>query len=211
MRPVATCLRAAGHEVYTPTLTGLGERAHLNNPQIGLETRVEDLLGVLEYEDLRNVVLVGKSYGGMVITAVAERAPERLGHLVYLDAVVPGHGQSMLDILGPEVSCHMQAVVRERGDGWRLAADRSSEPRLTDHPFRILTQPVTLGSPAAAALPRTYILSTKKPEGVTHTRVTAAAAARAVAEGWRYRELPADHDAECSMPDAVAALLLELA
>src|SRR5713101_4428932 len=92
---VTPLLSAAGHEVFAPTLTGLGERAHLAAPDIGLETHIQDVLGVLTYEDLSNVVLVGHSYGGMVITGVAERAPERLAHLVYFDAFVPTDGQAL--------------------------------------------------------------------------------------------------------------------
>src|SRR5262245_44258791 len=88
-RKLRTMLRAAGHEVYTPTLTGLGERSHLGNAAVGLATHVRDVANVLFYEDLSSVVLVGHSYGGMVIGGVAHQAPERLAHLVYLDAFVP--------------------------------------------------------------------------------------------------------------------------
>src|SRR3989442_14761608 len=94
--PVRQLLRAAGHEVYTPTLTGLGERSHLLSRGIGLDTHVQDVVNVLAYEDLRNVVLAGHSYSGMVITGVADRAPDRIAHLVYVDAVVPHHGESPL-------------------------------------------------------------------------------------------------------------------
>src|ERR1700724_4250982 len=96
MRPL---LRAAGHELLTPTYTGLGERAHLANPAIDLETHIRDVLGVLEFEDLRDVVLLGHSYGGMVATGVADRARDRVAKLIYLDAFVPQDGQSMLDLL----------------------------------------------------------------------------------------------------------------
>ena len=99
-REVAGLLRAAGHEVFTPTLTGLGERVHLANPDIGLDTHIQDILMVLEYEELRDVILVGYSYSGMVITGVAELAPERISQLIYLDAFVPQDGQSMLDNAG---------------------------------------------------------------------------------------------------------------
>jgi pimeloyl-ACP methyl ester carboxylesterase len=88
-KKVTPLLRAAGHEVFAPTLTGLGERAHLLTPAVDPETHIDDVLGVLHYEDLRQVVLVGHSYGGTVITGVAARAADRIGHLVYLDAFVP--------------------------------------------------------------------------------------------------------------------------
>ncbi len=110
-RKVATHLRAAGHDVYTPTLTGLGERVHLASPDIDLETHIQDILMVLDYEELRDVILVGYSYSGMVVTAVAERAPERLAHLVYLDAFVPGDGDSLASIIGPELTAFLEQVA----------------------------------------------------------------------------------------------------
>ncbi len=90
---VTPLLRDRGHDVYTPTLTGLGERAHLANPEISLATHIEDVVNVLEFEDLQRVILVGNSSGGMVITGVADRVPERLAQVVYLDAFVPEDGQ----------------------------------------------------------------------------------------------------------------------
>jgi pimeloyl-ACP methyl ester carboxylesterase len=96
-RKVAPILRAHGHEVFTPTLTGLGERAHLASGEVGLDTHVEDIASVVEYEDLHEIILVGNSSGGVVITGVADRMPERIAHVVYVDAFVPQDGQSMLD------------------------------------------------------------------------------------------------------------------
>src|SRR5215207_4383806 len=101
-RWVRPLLRAAGHEVFTPTLTGLGERAHLATPETDLDTHVADVAAVLYYEDLSDVVLVGHSYGGMVITGVADGAPGRIGQLVYLDADVPLDGESELDFVSAE-------------------------------------------------------------------------------------------------------------
>jgi len=98
---VARIMRSQGQEVYTPTMTGLGDRAHLLNPAIDLDFHITDIVKTLEYEDLRNVILVGHSYGGMVITGVADRATDRIGHLVYLDAATPQNGQSLVDIAGP--------------------------------------------------------------------------------------------------------------
>ena len=98
---VARLLRAAGHEVYTPTLTGLGERSHLRRPEVDLDLHIQDVVALLHYEDLRDVILVGHSYGGMVITGVADRAADRVGRLVYLDAANPVNGQSLVDVAGP--------------------------------------------------------------------------------------------------------------
>ena len=117
MRPL---LQARGHALYTPTYTGLGERAHLASREVGLETHIADVLGTLEFEDLRDVVLVGHSYGGMVATGVADRARARLRRLVYLDAFVPRDGQSLLDLLPADVRERMREAARTAGDGWRV-------------------------------------------------------------------------------------------
>ena len=114
---VGALLREAGHEVFTPTLTGLGERAHLASPDIDLETHINDIVGVIEYENLHDVVLMGHSYGGMAITGVADRVPERLAHLVYVDAFVPEDGQSLADLIGPGTAEGMIARAQAEGDG----------------------------------------------------------------------------------------------
>ena len=100
-RPNAQALRKAGHEVYTPTMTGLGERIHLMNPSINLDTHITDIVNVIKYEELSDVVLVGHSYGGMVITGVADALPDRITSLVYLDAFVPENGQSLVSLVPP--------------------------------------------------------------------------------------------------------------
>src|SRR5215469_10500746 len=101
---VARLLRAAGHEVHAPSLTGLGERSHLVSPQVDLDTHIRDVTSLLHYEDLSDVILVGHSYGGMVITGAADRAADRVGRLVYLDAANPVNGQSLVDVSGPIVN-----------------------------------------------------------------------------------------------------------
>ncbi len=98
---VSRLLQQAGHEVYAPTLTGLSERSHLAGPHVDLDLHIQDIAAVLHYEDLRDVILVGHSYGGMVITGVGGRAADRIGKLVYLDAANPKNGQSLVDIAGP--------------------------------------------------------------------------------------------------------------
>src|ERR1700745_1432679 len=116
MRPLT---EAAGHRLFTPSYTGLGERAHLANPSIDLETHIQDVLNVIKYEDLRDVVLVGHSYGGMVATGVADRARDRISRLIYLDAFVPTDGQSLMDANPPATRQRMQELAKA-GDGWRV-------------------------------------------------------------------------------------------
>src|SRR5664279_1871751 len=110
---------AAGHRLVTPTCTGLGERAHLANPSVDLETHIQDLLNVIKYEDLRDIVLIGHSYGGMVATGVADRARDRIAQLIYLDAFVPREGQSLLDLLNESERQRMRGLAKA-GDGWRV-------------------------------------------------------------------------------------------
>jgi pimeloyl-ACP methyl ester carboxylesterase len=171
------------------------------------------VVNVLFYEDLRDVVLVGKSYAGMVITGVAARSPERLAHLVYLDAAVPQDGQSLADVLrgaaGPAVDAAL-AQWRATGDGWHMPLAPGAGPRLTPQPLKTLLDPVAAANPLGAALPRTYLYCTAKAPGLT-AAATAAAAAVAKAAGWRYRELPTDHEPEQHLPEALAELLLEAA
>jgi pimeloyl-ACP methyl ester carboxylesterase len=118
---VARRLRHAGHEAYPVTLTGLGERAHLARPEVNLDTHIQDVLGLLKYEQLSDVVLVGHSYAGIVITGVADLIPERLSHLVYVDTGPLANGESMMDFYSPEEAAHVRdVVVPQQGDGWKL-------------------------------------------------------------------------------------------
>src|SRR5262249_35478987 len=119
MRPL---LRAAGHEFWTPSYTGMGERAHLANPAIDLDTHIQDILRALEFEELRDVILLGHSYGGAVATGVADRARERIAQVIYLDAFVPQNGQSVFDIQPAERAERMRELARDKGEGWRIPA-----------------------------------------------------------------------------------------
>ena len=138
-KKVSPLLRARGHDVFTPTLTGLGDRAHLARPEVGLATHVEDVANVLMYEDLSGVVLVGNSSGGMVITGVADRAPERIGRLVYLDNFEPEDGQCLLDLVPPDRRPTMEALVAVEGAGWLL-------PRFAAAPWERFVPEVWQGS-----------------------------------------------------------------
>ena len=208
---VARRLRKAGHDLYTPTYTGLGERSHLLNREIGLDTHIQDVLNVLYYEELNDVILVGISYSGMVITAVAEAVPERIDHLVYVDAFVPHDGESLADLCGTQVMAQVDEIVQTRGDGWLLPAFKEVEPRSTDHPIKTFYDKVDVKNPVATALPRTYICCTEKSEDSIFTKPLYQMAQRAKDAGWRYRELPTDHLPERDMPDELTALLLEVA
>lgn len=217
---VARILQTHGHEVFTPTLTGLGDRAHLARPEVGLDTHIEDVLAVLKYEDLTDVVLSGHSYGGMVITGVIDRAPERIAHAVYVDGVVPRDGEALLDLFSAE---DVETVFREpaarSGDGWRVPYTLGSEPemaaedaawyypRLVPHPLRTLEQPIALGESWTSVPAFTYVHFV----GNALERIRGPFVRRAHAYGWRYRELRGAADAQITDPANVAALLEEAA
>jgi len=215
---VVPLLRATGHQVFTPTLTGLGERSHLASPAIDLNTHIQDIVNVLAYEDLRQVILVGHSYGGMVVTGVSEQVAERLAHIVYLDAFAPQHGQALADLVAPQFRDEVQQQAQAAGGllppfpveqyGVFVEADvRWVEPKLVAQPFKTLTTPVRLTNAAAAALPRTYIYCHNPAMGFFEPFAERAKAGK----GWRYRELATGHDAMVTMPRELTALLLELA
>jgi pimeloyl-ACP methyl ester carboxylesterase len=207
-KEVEPYLRAAGHEVLRPSLTGCGDRVHLRHPGVTLDTHVQDIVSLLAYEGGGAAVLVGWSYGGMVITGVAERAPERLAHLVYLDAFVPQDGQALFDLLDPDFRAELEAQARAGGDGWRVppAVDPPDGRPRTDLLLPPCRQPLALTNPAAARLPRTYIQCTAD----VFLAHFPEAAARARQAGWRVRELPAGHTALWTMPKETADMLLEV-
>jgi len=158
-------LRNAGHDVFTPTLTGLGERAHLANPEVGLDTHIQDIVGVLECEDLHDVILLGHSYGVMPVAGAAEKVPERISRLVYLDAPPPTNGQKWFDILGPEITQLFTDLANRKGDGWRFPP-RGAPPKWQPHPLKTCTDSIEITNPDAAKIPRAYIHCMVRDEGV---------------------------------------------
>jgi pimeloyl-ACP methyl ester carboxylesterase len=207
-KKVRPLLRAAGHEVFTPTYTGLGERAHLAHPLIDLETHIQDVLGLIACEALDAFVLVGHSYGGMVATGVADRVPEKVRHLVYLDAFVPEDGQSLADLVGA-------APTAPPVEGWLIPpnptpADTTAEdlawitPRRRHQPARCFSQPIRL-SGATRTLPRSYIHCTRK-EGPDVFRQFADRFRDDLA--WRFQAMDASHSPNVTAPEALAGVLL---
>jgi len=203
-------LRELGHELITPTYTGLGERHHLARPEVDLETHIADVLGVLHCEDLRDVILVGHSYGGMVATGVADRVPDRLAQIVYLDAFVPRSGQSLLDLVPQPPG----GPPDPRVEPWRvppnpLPPDTSPAdvawimPRRFPQPRRSFEQRLTLAG-AGSAVPRTYIYCTRPVPGDVFRQFADRAR---VEPGWGYLEIDATHNPHLTAPDALGALL----
>jgi pimeloyl-ACP methyl ester carboxylesterase len=219
MSRLARALRRRGAEVFAPTLTGLGEREHLASPEVGLNTHIQDILAVLHYEDLRDVVLVGHSYGGAVATGVADRARDRIRRLIYFDAFVLRDGQSLADLWEPEVTQALTDLASREGEGWRTPSPFTMQQfGVTDpddiawnergnvmQPLKTFTEPVAL-RPGPLPFPVSYIYCKVGAMGFFDPF-----AALAKAEGWDYHEAPLTHAGPAVAPDESADLLMRIA
>jgi pimeloyl-ACP methyl ester carboxylesterase len=215
-KKVKILLEEQGYTVYTPTLTGLGERSHLLNEEIGLDTHIQDIVSVLEYEDLKNVVLVGHSYAGMVITGVAGRTAERISHLVYFDAFLPENGKALSDYLPrnnseneepqknsdwkvPPRSTAKEFGVREKEDiEW-------AEKRMGPQSAKTFVQPVIIEKPIPDAIRKVYIQLTDDSPWFVE------AAGRASVNGYKsFKYLGGGHDAMISEPAEIAEIFITM-
>lgn len=205
---LAGVLRSSGHDVFTPSMTGIGERAHLASSSIDLSTHVNDVLGTIEYERLSDFVLVGHSYGGMVVTAVADRVADKIRSLVYLDAFVPKDGESLLDLARPE----MRAAIQDLEDSIpALPPQRQGmtdpqeiawvEGRRNPQPVGTFKEKLSLKGNYRGK--KTYIFCSR----YSPTSFSGFAAATKADKAWQYHELPTHHYPQISMPRELAALL----
>ncbi len=218
-REVAHALRLSGHRVTTPTQTGLGERRHLLSPLITIETFIADLVEHLRYGEISDAVLVGHSFGGIAISAAADRVPARIRQLIYLDSRIVQNGQSAFDTSLPELVAERRALAAQH-DGLFLPpppaesfgvppgkmADRVNH-LLTPHPFATFHTPVRLANPVGNGLPCTYIACTRP----AYASLAACRAWAREQTRWNYRELATGHDAMITAPMETAKLLMELA
>jgi pimeloyl-ACP methyl ester carboxylesterase len=207
-RPLRPFLK--GHEVFAPSLTCLGERRHLAGLPIDLDTHISDIVSILEMEDLRDVVLVGHSYGGMVVTGAADRVPARIRRLVYLDAFVPENGKCTLDYVVPERAARMREEGERTGmvtppplSLWGLTKPEHIDfvkPREAPHPFRTMAQPISL---KGFSIPRTFVYCSSPATG----SFDQFAARYRDDPAWQFFELETGHDAMILMPERVAQVL----
>jgi pimeloyl-ACP methyl ester carboxylesterase len=219
-RDVVPLLRDAGFRTYTVTLTGLSDRAHLLSPTVSIDTHIADVVGLIEAEELSDVVLVGHSFGGVPITGAADRIPWRLRHLVYLDAVVIGDGQSAFDQVPPDIVAARRAAAQASSGGLSLPIPPPEAfgifdfdhvawlaRRLTPHPLRTYEDRLHLAKPFGAGLPKTYITCTDPIYPAlekSRDRVRENA-------NWKTREIATGHDAMVTAPAVLAAMLIEIA
>ena len=228
---VARRLREEGHDVYPVTLTGLGERVHLASPEVDLETHITDVVNLIEFEDLHDdVVLLGHSYANLVVTGVADRVPERISQVVYLDTGQLPNGTALIEVFPAEARSHIERQVEESGDGWRFPLPPQEElanfgslqglgdaklellrSRAVAQPFGTFTQPLRLENPAREALPKVGILCSFSLEEVQAIIESGDPVFREMASpSWRFIELPTGHYPMFSRPHDLAAVLLEL-
>jgi pimeloyl-ACP methyl ester carboxylesterase len=203
-RTLDSILTSHGQEVIRPSLTGLGERVHLASPDIRLATHIDDVVNAILWDDLHDVILVGHSYGGMVIAGVADRIPQRIRRLVYLDAFLPDSGETALELAQ---SIGARSLLSHIRDGFIVpagAADTQTIPRDVPQPLRTFTDTLRLTNPAARRIPGTYILTVEKGET---TDAFDRFARRAKERGWPVIRMTADHIPERSAPNELAALL----
>jgi pimeloyl-ACP methyl ester carboxylesterase len=219
---VAPLLTAAGHRVVAPSLTGHGDKAHLLSPEVGLDTHIADIVGVIVEQDLTEVVLVGHSYAGLVISGVVNQVPERIAELVYLDAMVPVDGETAVDVM--PVTQMLIDLAAEAGSDWRIPPPPQPEDSvfgvtdpadiawlrgmLSEQSVRCLQQPVRLDNRAADAIPRTHIhCVVGLPEGYSRRAVPPVQPNGTPAQVW---ELPTGHDCMITLPVELSELLLKL-
>jgi len=212
---VAAILRSRGHDVLTPTQTGLGERSHLISKSITLDTFVTDIVNVLKWEDLRDVILVGHSFGGNAISGTADQMPDRIRQLVYLDAVMLENGQSVFGMLPKEVVAARMKAAEETSGGLSIPAPPPSafgvadaaqaawlQPRFTPHPLGTYTSPLRLTNKVGNGLPAVYIACTDPIYGPLQ-----ASRDWVKANGMKTLEIATGHDAMVTAPERLADML----
>lgn len=209
-KKIAPLLEARGWQVLRPSLSGLGEHFNTASPDIGLATHIDDIVNYILFEDLHDVILLGHSYGGMVITGVADRIPERIARLIYLDASLPENGENLLQLRKPGGPADFEKLAK---DGfippWWV---RPGKPYPIDvpHPIKTFTDPIVLKNQAATAkIPGTYIL-TVDPGRQPVDDDFFAASERARARGWPVIIMEGDHNPHWRQPEALTKLILEL-
>lgn len=226
---VARRLRDEGHDAYPVTLTGLGERAHLASPEVDLDTHVTDVVNLIEYEGLRDVVLLGHSYGGLVVTGAADSISERISELVYLDTAPLPSGTAIIETFPPDVRERIEGQVEKYGEGWKWPMPPTWEEvagfgslegvdedrlrllrsRATPQPFGTYTRPLRLTNPAREALPKLGIVCSFSMAQVEEMISGGHPLAKELSgPNWRFVELPTGHWPMFSRSDDLAELLL---
>jgi len=207
-KQVAAIMEAKGWRIYRPSLSGLGEHYNSATAHIGLSTHIDDVVNFILFEDLHDVILLGHSYAGLVVAGVADRIPERIRHIIYLDAFLPVDGESLMTAPRPD-SDDITKLVK---DGFIIRPGMKADappPRLVPQPYKTFTDTVTLKNPAAAKIPGTFILTVAKgrrPESDTFYY----SYLRAKERGWPVHIIEASHFPMLLLPEATASMLMNI-
>lgn len=215
-KKVKALLEEAGHAVFSPTLTGLGERNHLNNPNIDINTHIADIQNVFLFEDIKDAILVGHSYGGLVITGVASAIPDRIKQLIYLDGLIPDVGDSLMTLVDDQTADYFRSQVQKNGNGWLVPPSLNVSfadlhdtvwfnARLTAQAFKSFEQEVTFDVTIVNAIPTSFIFCNQS-DHITLKNM----AKKAQAKGWAYYEIESDHFPMISNPVILSRLLQEV-
>ena len=205
-KKVEALLRQKGFDVYRPQLTGQGDRVHLARPDVGLNTHIDDVVNTILYEDLRDIVLVGHSYGGMVISGVADRVPDRVKRLVYLDAMVPNDGDSVITLARGGGDFLKQMTKGDYVVPVWVKPDQAP-PKDVPQSLKTFTDAIVLKNEAARKLPATYILTVEKGKEAKDDDFFAQSV-RAKERGWSMLQLTSDHNPQWSAPEALVDLVI---
>lgn len=214
-KTVKALLEETGHAVFSPTLTGLGERNHLNNPNIDLNTHIADIQNVFLFEDIKGVILVGHSYGGLVITGVAAAMPDRIKQLIYLDGLIPDVSDSLMTLVDEQTADYFRSQVQEKGEGWLVPPplntsfvdDNDSNwfnARVTAQAFKSFEQEITFDVTIVNAIATSFIFCNQN-DHITLKNM----AKKAQAKGWIYHEIDSGHFPMISNPEALSRVLQE--
>jgi pimeloyl-ACP methyl ester carboxylesterase len=212
---VRRLLQAQGHDVFTPTLTGVADRSHLSSPNVSLETHITDIANLIRWEELSDVILCGHSYGGCVVSGVADRVPDRIGALVYLDAFVLENGQCLNDTIPPEVRSERLAEAKEVGEGWKLPPISAEEFNVNLQDRDWVNRQSTMQSLACFEQPLRLTGAANRIKNITYIWASGWSPSpfpqfydKAKAKGWKSITVESGHDVMLDRPEELTELLL---
>ncbi len=212
---VRRLLQAQGHEVFTPTLTGVADRSHLSSPNVSLDTHIADVANLIRWEELSDVILCGHSYGGCVVSGVADRVADQIGALVYLDAFVLENGQCLNDMIPPEVRSERLALAKEAGEGWKLPPISAAEFNVNPSDRDWVNRQSTMQSLACFEQPLRLTGALNQIKSITYILASGWSPSpfpqfyeKAKAKCWKTITIECGHDVMLDRPEELAGQLL---